>query len=213
MNFRDRSDAGQQLASALSEYANKKNTLILALPRGGVPVAYEVAKKLNLPLDIFLVRKLGVPGQEELAMGAIALGDIEVLNNDIISYLHITRRAIDQVKEQELKVLNQRNRVYRGDRPLPDLKHKTVILIDDGVATGATLRAAITAIKRLGAEQLIIAVPVAPASFKTQFSSLVDKVVCLLTPEPFYAIGNWYQDFSQTEDDEVRKLLNNANER
>ncbi len=210
MIFRDRTDAGERLAQALSQYARQKNTLILALPRGGVPVAFEVANALKLPLDVFLVRKLGVPGQEELAMGAIAMGDTEVLNKDIIRQLGIPREIIDRVKAEEQTVLDERNLRYRGQRKMPTLKGKTLILIDDGIATGATIRAAITAIKKLSAKRLIIAIPVAPASTVQELNREVDEVICLKTPEPFYAIGNWYHDFSQTSDEEVRDLLTKA---
>jgi predicted phosphoribosyltransferase len=207
MTFRDRIDAGRQLAAKLKRYQQQKNTLILALPRGGVPVGFEVAQTLHLPLDIFLVRKLGVPGQEELAMGAIAMGDVEVLNENIVQQLGISREIIDEIKQQQLKVLQHRNLLYRENRPFPSLKKQTVILIDDGIATGATIRAAIVAIKKLGCEKLIIATPVAPADTYHELKNQVDEIYCLQIPEPFYAIGNWYQDFSQTTDDEVRNLL------
>lgn len=205
--FRDRIDAGQQLAAKLKRYEQRKNTLILALPRGGVPVAFEVARALQLPLDVFLVRKLGVPGQEELALGAIAMGDIEVLNQDVVEPLGISRDIIDRVKQEQVKILQQRNLLYRENRPFPSLRKKTIILIDDGIATGATIRAAIMAIKKLGGEKLIVAVPVAPASTCHDLKNIVDEIYCLQMPEPFYAIGNWYHDFSQTTDDEVRRLL------
>ncbi len=210
MIFGVRRVGGERLAQALSQYARQKNTLILALPRGGVPVAFEVANALKLPLDVFLVRKLGVPGQEELAMGAIAMGDTEVLNKDIIRQLGIPREIIDRVKAEEQTVLDERNLRYRGQRKMPTLKGKTLILIDDGIATGATIRAAITAIKKLSAKRLIIAIPVAPASTVQELNREVDEVICLKTPEPFYAIGNWYHDFSQTSDEEVRDLLTKA---
>ena len=208
MIFRNRLEAGQRLAKALKAYANKTNTLILALPRGGVPVAFEVAKALHLPLDLFLVRKLGVPGYEELAMGAIAMGDIEVLNTEVIEELKISRDVIDQVKVEQQAVLTERNKRYRGNRPPPTLSEKTIILIDDGIATGATMRAAITAIKKLGAEKIIVGVPVAPADTAETLRRDVDDIVCLETPEPFHAIGNWYFDFPQTSDEEVKALLN-----
>lgn len=207
MIFKDRIDAGQQLVKKLAAYQNKKDTLVLALPRGGVPVAYEVAKALNLPLDVFLVRKLGVPGHEELAMGAIALGDIEVLNQDIIQSLNITRPMIDAAKSEEQKILMERNVRYRQNRPLPDLKNKTVILIDDGIATGATIKAAITAIKKLSCQAIVIATPVAPADTCEALAPLVNHIICLTTPDPFYAIGNYYEDFTQTTDEEVCRLL------
>lgn len=207
MIFRDRHDAGQQLATQLTRYKQQKNTLILALPRGGVPVAYEVAKALHLPLDIFLVRKLGLPGQEELAMGAIAMGDVEVLNKEIVQQLGIPRKTIDAVKKEETQILQQRNLLYRQNRPFPELKNQTIILIDDGVATGATIRAAILAIKKLGCEKLIVATPVAPFSTIQDLKEEADEVYCIHTPDPFYAIGNYYSNFSQTTDEEVRSLL------
>lgn len=207
MLFHDRQDAGQQLANTLENYAKQPNTIVLALPRGGVPVGYEIAHALKLPLDVFLVRKLGVPGQEELAMGAIAPNDIEILNKDIVQQLHLPREAIDDVKKKEQVVLKERSRLYRGNREPLKVKDQTIILVDDGIATGATIRAAITALRHMGCKRLIIAVPVAPESTCQELINEVDELVCLQMPEPFYAIGNWYDDFSQTTDKEVQKLL------
>jgi putative phosphoribosyl transferase len=205
--FRDRSEAGQKLAAQLQAYANCDNVLVLALPRGGVPVAYEVARALNLPLDICLVRKLGVPGHQELAMGAIASGGVRVFNYDVIRWLSISEEAIEGVATRELRELQRRERAYRGDRPLPDIRDRTVILIDDGLATGATIRAAIAALRSQQPKEIIVAVPVAPSSLCQDLEAEVDRVVCLATPEPFYAIGLWYENFAQTSDDRVRELL------
>ena len=180
---------------------------MLALPRGGVPVGYEIAKALQLPFDVFLVRKLGVPGEEELALGAIAMNDVEILNEDIVQQLQISRAAIDAVKQREQKILEQRNILYRGHRKPPTLTGRTVILVDDGIATGATIWAAVTALRQLGCKQLIIATPVAPESTYQKLKKEVDEVICLEMPEPFFAIGNWYHDFSQTSDAEVQALL------
>ncbi|ABS76881.1 phosphoribosyltransferase [Coxiella burnetii] len=210
MLFKDRKDAGQQLVNLLQPYNEGSNTIVLALPRGGVPVGFEIAQALHLPLDVFLVRKLGVPGQEELAMGAIASGDVEVLNEDIIRHLGISRAMIDRVKAEQMVILNERNRRYRGDQPPSKIKNQTVLLIDDGIATGATIRVAIKALKKLGCQRLVVAVPVAPESTIQQLSAEVDKIYCLKTPEPFFAIGNWYEVFSQTTDEEVQSLLSSA---
>ncbi len=204
--FRDRVEAGQLLAQSLQEYKGQKNVTVLALPRGGVPVGYQVAKALNLPLDIFLVRKLGVPGQEELAFGAIAAGGIIVHNEEIIQLLNLNPSSIEAVIAREKTVLDERNRKYRGDRPFPDLRNQTVILVDDGIATGATMRAAISALKDQ-CRKLAVAVPVGPPETITKLQKIADAVVCLETPAIFFAIGNWYEDFSQTSDEEVQQLL------
>jgi putative phosphoribosyl transferase len=211
--FRDRADAGRRLAGALHEYANRPDVLVLALPRGGVPVAYEVARALDVPLDVFLVRKLGVPGQEELAMGAVASGGVGVLNEDVVRMLRIPQSVIQRAARTELEELRRRDRAYRGDRPPPDVRGRKVILVDDGLATGSTMRAAAEALKRSGPAQLIIAVPTAARETCEQFRELVDKVVCVTTPEPFHAVGMWYEDFSQTTDEEVRDLLARAGQR
>jgi putative phosphoribosyl transferase len=208
--FRDRTEAGHLLAIRLKDYANRPDVIVLGLPRGGVPVAFEVAKALNLPLDICLVRKLGVPGHKELAMGAIATGGVRVLNHDVLKWLNISDKTIDEVAAKELKELRRRDRIYRGDRPQLDIRDRTVILIDDGLATGATMKAAIAVLKLQQPKQIIVAIPVAPLEARNALRAEVDKVVCLATPEPFYAIGLWYEDFTQTTDEEVRELLANC---
>ena len=205
--FRNRSDAGQALARKLSAYANRPDTLVLALPRGGLPVAFEVAEALNAPLDVFLVRKLGVPGYEELAMGAIASGGIRIVNRDVIRELRIGQQDIERVAAIESDELARRERLYRGDRPPLDVQDRTVILIDDGLATGSTMRAAAEAIRQQRPARLIVAVPIAATDTCEAFRSEVDEIICAVTPEPFYAVGLWYEDFSQTTDDEVRDLL------
>src|SRR2546421_642105 len=207
MIYRDRIDAGKQLAARLADYADRDDVLVLALPRGGVPVAYEVAKALRAPLDIFLVRKLGVPGHEELAMGAIATGGVRVLNDDAVEYLGIPSRVIDSVAANELRELERREREYRGDRPEPDVRGKTVILVDDGLATGSTMRAAAAALRQQNPARIIVAVPGSAPQTCDQYRMGVDAIVCATTPEPFYGVGRWYKDFSQTTDEEVRDLL------
>ncbi len=210
--FRDRTEAGQLLAAKLARFSGKPDAIVLALPRGGVPVGYEIARALKLPLDIFLVRKLGVPGHEELAFGAIAMGNVTVFNQEIIAMLGLSRHTIDAVIASEQMVLNERDEKYRGNRPLPNLKDRTVILVDDGIATGATLHAAINAIRQLDCRHLVAAVPIAPMEAISQFSRLVDEMVCLETPTDFFAIGSWYEDFSQTTDEEVYRLLGKKHE-
>lgn len=210
MLIRDRAEAGQLLASKLKQYSKRDDVIILALPRGGVPVACQVAKTLDLPLDIFLVRKLGVPGQEELAMGAIASGGVRVLNHDIIEALQIPESIIASVAAKEQNELERREKFYRLDAPPIDVTNKTVILIDDGLATGATMRAAAEVLKQQQVTRIIIAVPVAAESTCRELSHLVDEMICVLTPEPFYGVGYWYDDFSQTSDNEVIELLRKA---
>jgi putative phosphoribosyl transferase len=210
MIFRDRTEAGKHLATKLTRYKDRPDVLVLALPRGGVPVAFEVAQALRVPLDIFLVRKLGVPGHEELAMGAIATGDVRVLNEDTIDYLGIPQNVIDSIAEKELKELKRRERAYRGNRPEPDVKDKTVILIDDGLATGSTIRAAAQALRRQAPARIIVAVPVSAQETCDEYLIGVDEIVCAVTPEPFFGVGQWYLDFSQTTDEEVRDLLAQA---
>jgi putative phosphoribosyl transferase len=207
VRFRDRAEAGRALAHALSRYAGRDDVVVLALPRGGVPVGYEVAKELGAPLDVFLVRKLGVPGHEELAMGAIATGGVLVLDERVLRWLGINEDQIQKTLARELDELRRREATYRDGRPLPDLKGKTVILVDDGLATGASMQAAAGAVRRHEPARIVVAVPVASRATCDRFRDEVDEVVCAVTPEPFYAVGNWYEDFSQTSDDEVRELL------
>lgn len=195
------------LAAALSEYADRDDVLILALPRGGVPVAHEVARSLRLPLDIWLVRKLGVPGHEELAMGAIALGDQEYLDHTLVANLRIPEEAVGQVLSREVRELRRRNELYRNGRPLPQLDGLTVILIDDGLATGASMRVAIQSVRNADAAEIVVAVPVAPAATCEELRQFADRVLCLEEPEPFRGVGLWYEDFSQTRDEEVEHLL------
>jgi predicted phosphoribosyltransferase len=210
MVFRDRADAGRALARRLRHYAHRPDVLVLALPRGGVPVAYEVARALDVPIDVFLVRKLGVPGQEELAMGAIATGGVRVLNDEVVRALQIPDEIIDSVAETEWRELERRERAYRDDRPLPEVRGRTVILIDDGLATGTTMRAAVAALRQQGPKRIVVAVPLAAVLSCEDFRDLVEEVVCVQTPEPFYAVGSWYDDFTQTSDAEVHALLEHA---
>jgi predicted phosphoribosyltransferase len=205
--FLDRADAGRRLATRLSDYANDPDVIVLALPRGGVPVAAEVAEALHAPLDVFLVRKLGVPGHAELAMGAIASGGVRVLNEDVIETVRIPEEVIDQVAEGEAQELERRERLYRGNRPPLDARGKTVILIDDGLATGASMRAAVAGIRRHAPKKVIVAVPVAAPSTCEEIGRQADEIVCALTPEPFLAVGLWYEHFDQTTDEEVREWL------
>ncbi|MBH8563978.1 phosphoribosyltransferase [Nostoc sp. CENA67] len=207
IKFRNRTEAGQMLAKHLTAYANRTDVLVLGLPRGGVPVAFEVAKALNVPLDICLVRKLGVPAHEELAMGAIASFGARVLNSEVVDSLGIDHRTIEEVAAKELRELQRRDRAYGGDRPHAEVKNRTVILIDDGIATSSTMRAAIAVLQSQQTQRIVVAVPVAPATTCEQLRAEVDEVICLTTPEPMYAIGLWYEDFSQTSDQEVRDLL------
>lgn len=203
----NRRDAGKKLATELTSYANRDDTIVLALPRGGVPVAYEIAKALPAPLDVFIVRKIGVPGHKELAMGAIAPSSTIILNESIIKGLHVTEEEIAHVKESEQKELARRELTYRGNKPFPDLKNKTVILVDDGIATGASMHAAIVALQKFTPAAIVCAVPVASEEAYQLLSPLVSDFVCPLIPAAFSAVGEWYQDFSQTEDAEVQELL------
>src|SRR4051812_48324710 len=208
--FRNRAEAGRLLAGRLRQYAGRDDVVVLGLPRGGVPVAFEVARALGAPLDVFLVRKLGVPGHEELALGAIATGGVRLLNPDVVRGLGVPPHVIDQVTATELAELERREREYRGDRPPPDVRGKTVILIDDGLATGASMRAAVAALRQEKPARIVVAVPIAAPTTCEEFEDEVDEVVCARTPEPFYAVGLWYEDFSQTTDEEVRELLRRA---
>ena len=210
--FKDRSDAGRKLAQKMQAYSNRDDVIVLGLPRGGVPVAFEVARAINAPLDIFLVRKLGVPGHEELAMGAIASGGVRVLNEDVVNYLNVPNRIIDQVTQREQQELERRERAYRGDWPQPDLRNRTVILVDDGLATGASMRAAVAALRAQDSSRVIVAVPTAAPETCEAFEDIVEDIVCAITPRPFLGVGAWYQEFSQTTDDEVRSLLEQAAE-
>jgi predicted phosphoribosyltransferase len=211
--FRDRQDAGRLLAERLRQYADKPDVLVLALPRGGVPVGYEVASALNVPMDVFLVRKLGVPGREELAMGAIATGGVRVLNEDVVRPLGIPERVIDAVVADERRELARRERLYRDDRPPPDVRGRTCILVDDGLATGATMHAAVAALRQQRPARIVVAVPVAAPEICARFRAEVDEMICAITPSPFAAVGLWYQDFSQTTDADVRDLLERATSR
>jgi predicted phosphoribosyltransferase len=208
--FRDRREAGRLLAELLADYSGRANVIVLALPRGGLPVGYEVARKLGAPLDVFVVRKLGLPSQPELALGAIASGGVRVLNQELVRALRLPQEVIDRVAEREQEELRRRERLYRGDRPLPDLGGKTVILVDDGLATGSTMRSAVAAIRQQSPAQMIVAVPVAARSTCEELQDEADKVVCAVTPYPFFAVGQWYADFSETSDEEVRALLARA---
>ncbi|WP_414752545.1 phosphoribosyltransferase [Anabaena sp. CCY 9910] len=219
MLFKDRTVAGQVLAKKLADYANRSNVLVLALPRGGVPVGFEVARALNAPLDVLVVRKLGVPHNEELAMGALAKlpgtgfasGGVRILNQSIVNDIQISDEVIARVAVQEERELERRESMYRGDRPFPNLKGQTVILVDDGLATGATMWAAIIAVRQQQPKEIVIAVPVAAPETCDEMQSKVEKIVCANTPSPFYSVGMWYEKFPQTTDDEVRELLNKAN--
>jgi predicted phosphoribosyltransferase len=205
--FRDRHDAGRHLAAKLRGYAGRADVIVLALPRGGVPVGWEVARALAAPLDVFVVRKLGVPGEEELAMGAVATGGVRVLNERLTTALGIPAYVIDAVTGWQQHELARRERLYRGDRPAPEVGGRTVILVDDGLATGSTMRAAVAALRVQNPARIVVAVPTAARETCNDLVAEVDEVVCTTTPEPFYAVGLWYEDFSQTTDEEVRELL------
>jgi predicted phosphoribosyltransferase len=212
--FRDRSDAGRFLADKLTEYADQRDVIVLGLPRGGIPVAYEVARRLHAPLDVFTVRKLGVPGHEELAMGAIASGGVRVLNHYVLSDIRIPNEEIDRVAADELRELERRERLYRGARLPLEVGDRIVIVVDDGLATGSTMRVAVKALRQKGPKQIVVAAPVGARETCDSFKDEADIVcVCALTPEPFQAVGLWYANFEQTTDDEVRHLLTRADER
>jgi predicted phosphoribosyltransferase len=210
--FRNRIDAGRQLAAALAKYANRPDVIVLGLPRGGIPVAAEVARALHAPLDVFVVRKLGVPGHEEFAMGAIASGGVRLLDRRTVAAAGLTPAQVERVTAAERAELERRERSYRGDRPFPDLTGRTIILVDDGLATGASMRAAVEALRQEGPARIVVAVPVAAPETCQAFRNVADEVVCTATPEPFYAVGRWYDDFSQTTDQEVHELLDSARE-
>ncbi len=205
--FQDRTDAGRLLAAGLTQYASRPDVVVLGLPRGGVPVASEVAHALRVPLDVFVVRKLGVPGHEELAMGAIASGDTRVLNHEVVASAGLSERQIEDVTDRERQTLAQQEERYRGQRAPVELAGRTVILVDDGLATGATMRAAIRALRRREARRIVVAVPVAPVQTCAAILPEVDEIVCPLRPEPFTAVGLWYRDFSPVSDEQVRELL------
>jgi putative phosphoribosyl transferase len=210
--FLDRAEAGKLLGSELARYANNPTVLILALPRGGVPVAFEIAKALRAPLDILLVRKLGVPGQEELAMGAVASGNVRILQSEVVRAFGISQSTIDAATTEEMKEIARREQTYRGDRPVSDPQGHTVILVDDGLATGSTMRAAVAALKQQHPERIIVAVPVAARQVCGEFETQVDEIICLRTPPSFEAVGLWYERFPQLTDDEVREFLRKADE-
>jgi putative phosphoribosyl transferase len=205
--FHDRREAGRLLGRELTAYKERNDVIVLALPRGGVPVAFEIAQELKSPLDVFVVRKLGVPWHPELAMGAIAADGVEVLNGDVVTAYNIPEHVIRAVAERESEELNRRLKQYRGDRPFPRLTGVTVILVDDGLATGSTMRAAIEAVHQENPRAIVVAVPVAAVSTCRELRTQVDDIVCLRTPLDFSAVGLWYEDFSQTTDEEVRRLL------
>ena len=208
--YQDRHDAGRRLAVELHAYANRPDVIVLALPRGGVPVGFEVAAALGAPLDVFVVRKLGVPWEEEVAMGAIASGGVRVLDSDLIRAARVSEAEVERVTAIERAELARRERQYRGERPFPDLSGKTVILIDDGLATGSTMRAAVAALRQEGPSRVVAAVPVAAPATCNALRDIADEIVCAMTPEPFRAVGYWYHDFSQTSDEEVQELLDRA---
>lgn len=208
--FFDRREGGQFLAESLTAYTDREDVIVLALPRGGVPVAAEVAKRLNAPLDVFVVRKLGLPGHPELAMGAIASGGARVFNGEVVNALSIPDEVIDAVSAEELIELQRREKAYRAGRPPLELEGKTVIVVDDGVATGSTMLAAVSALRQLNAARIVVAAPVIAASTYSEMQRAADEVAAVILPENFYAVGLWYQDFSQTTDDEVRELLGQA---
>ena len=210
MLFEDRFEAGRLLATRLRQFSGRHDVVVLALPRGGVPVGYEVAQALHAPLDVFVVRKLGTPGQEELAMGALAPGGITVLNREVIQALEIPQQIIDAAVGREQSELERREREYREGRPAADVKGRTVIVVDDGLATGSSMRVAARALRKEEARKIVVAVPVAARSTCEEFQGEVDELICAATPEPFWAVGQWYRNFSQTTDDEVRELLARA---
>jgi len=205
--FKDRHEAGEILAGKIDKYASRDDVIVLGLPRGGVPVAFEIAKRIGAPLDVFIVRKLGVPGFEELAAGAIASGGVRVFNDEVMRALPNAMQIIDEVTDREEAEIERREKLYRGDRPPLDVRGKIVILVDDGLATGATMRAAVKALRERGAAKIIVAVPVGAPETCRELQSLADETICATAPEYFQAVGQFYENFSQTTDDEVRELL------
>ncbi len=210
--YRDRQEAGQLLAARLTAYAGRPDVLVLALPRGGVPVAFEVARALHAPLDVVIVRKLGVPGEEELALGAIASGGVRILNDDVVWLLALADDVIDKIANREQMEVERRERLYRGDRPAYEIRGRTIILVDDGIATGATMHAAVVAVRQRQPACIVIAVPVAASATCKEFAAEVDDLVCVLRPKDFLAVGFWYEHFSPTTDEEVVGLLEQASQ-
>ena len=208
--FRDRTEAGRILAARLKAYGGRRDVVVFGLPRGGVVVAYEIAEALGAPLDVFVVRKLGVPGHAELAFGAIASGGARVLNDEVVEAAAISAQTIEQVTQEQEKELARRERLYRGDRPSPELRGRTVVLVDDGLATGATMRAAVAALRQAEPARIVVAVPTGAPSSCARLVGEVDELLCERTPDPFYAVGLWYEDFSEVTDDDVRELLERA---
>ena len=205
--FANRIDAGRRLAKELQQYGHRSDVIVLALPRGGVPIGYEVAKALGAPLDVFVVRKIGLPWHEELAMGAVASGGVRVFDRNLIRVAHVSDADVERIADEEERELERRERLYRGDRPFPDVRGKIVILVDDGLATGASMRAAVAALREDEPARIVVAVPVAAPETCDAFRTIADEIICAETPEPFQAVGLWYEDFSQTTDDDVRDLL------
>ena len=210
IRFKNRSDAGKKLAAKLHIYADRSDTVVLGLPRGGIPVAFEVARELGVPLDVFVVRKLGVPGHEELAMGAIASGNVVIMNESIVHSLGISKESFDSVVKQQKIELKRREQMYRGVRGHIDVKDRTVILVDDGLATGATMKAAIAALRLQKPKNIVVAVPAAAPETCEEMGQKSEDIVCAITPDPFFSVGSWYEDFSQTTDEEVQRLLRTA---
>jgi putative phosphoribosyl transferase len=208
--FLNRTQAGRRLAGELTRYAGRSDVLVLGLPRGGVPVAYEIATALDVPLDVFIVRKLGLPGHEEFGIGAIASGGVRVVDESVLRAYGVDAESLDRITQRELRELERRERLYRDDRPFPTIQDRVVILVDDGLATGSTMRAAVAALRAEGPREIIVAVPVGAPETCSEMAKLADEVVCLETPDPFYAVGLWYEDFEQTEDEEVHELLERA---
>ena len=208
--FLDRSDAGRQLALALAPYAGRSDAIVLGLPRGGVPVAFEIALALEAPLDVFVVRKLGLPGHEEFGIGAIASGGVRVVDDNVLRAYGVDEETLDRITERERRELQRRERSYRDDRPFPDLRGRLVILVDDGLATGSTVRAAVAALRAEGPREIVVAVPVGAHETCDALGAEVDDLICLWTPDHFYAVGLWYENFDQTTDDEVHELLARA---